>query len=387
MKNFKVFFEDKYLGNTLISPETTISHLKEYGKTITKHYSSHDSVKFYITDIYPQDNTKLYLERISDDTVLKPFWNDFTDPSLVIRFNKDIELGYNKLPPDIRRYLTNLVEPIQALELCKTVTCDWERLLNINYDFVTQGFAPKHFNPEEKFRYLASKVSRNVNTNEEPNVIFVHMNGVPMGKKTFLPELDNGEQWIYDKDDMKFLLEGLRKSVAIEYVNQDNYNTWIKVKPNSKHLLPTEFTEYNVGQDYNRIFRGNDMYDYPQDRVVLLKNITLRSIYYPGTINITYDVIKHTLFEIISMTENYPDIDYSVDNINEMNAELIFNYDIYLKIQTDEYLVYYMMREFSLTRSEAEVFIRANLERLNNPGLSFTDAITKLYGFDFNTLI
>jgi len=297
MKHIKVLLDDRFLGATPIDPVNTISNLKEYGKSVVKHYNMNPND--YITDIYLDAKNKLDLTQISDDLVLGPHLNLFTDPHLHVH---KIGANYTNLPPDMKRYLINYVEPIQALELCKTVQCNWEHLLNINYDFVTQGFAPSG-NHEQKFRYLAQRVSKNINTN--PSIIFIHFNGTPLGKVRFL-NINKDRADIVDDDDedildmvnervltMKSIVNTLSQDPNVEWVQQDDHNTWARII--NPDRLPNEIAGEPAeagGQRYRRILRDNDMYDYPSVRIKNIKTFS-PEIQYPGIVNITPDVIKY----------------------------------------------------------------------------------------------
>ena len=98
MKNIKVLLDDKFLGTTPIDPVNTISNLKEYGKTVVKHYNMNPDD--YVTDIYLDSKNKLDLTQISDDLVLGPHLHLFTDPHLHVHRNiqrtltgiKDVDL-------------------------------------------------------------------------------------------------------------------------------------------------------------------------------------------------------------------------------------------------------------------------------------------------------
>ena len=130
--------------------------------------------------------------------------------------------GFMDLPPDMKRMIIYEVDPLQTLELCKTLKCNWKKLLDINYDFVTQGFAVGNTD-EEKFRYLAERVSKNMGV-EQPEIIFFHQNGIPYGKKRFLVR---SEEWEYEDEELKelekemiYVKAGLESNSSIEWVNK-----------------------------------------------------------------------------------------------------------------------------------------------------------------------
>jgi len=384
MKNFKVFLNDDLIGTTLVSPEATIKQLKDYGISIAKHYKT-EAIERYVTDIFPSPDNKLDLDQISDNTSLKPYWTSFTDPSLVIyplHGNREMEYGYETLPVDIKKYVIDKLEPREALELCKTVKCDWKHLLNLNYDFVTQGFAPKNFNDEEKFRYLSTRISKNVNTSKEPEIIFVHLNGTPLGKRTYFnikddPYLDNEEKLIEieeRKKNMQAILDTLRESKAIDWVNQDNFNMWIKV--NDKDFLPRNVRMYDDDLLMNvYVFNEDngldDFYDYPDERIKYVD----KNIEYPGKVDITFDVIRNTIVKIMKQADNHT---FSIDEINHEYVDLIISFNFNTHDVTHEYIVWAMMNH-GFTRSEAEVIATTNIRTEYK---DFVENLKRLYGFD-----
>lgn len=363
MKQFKVLLDNEYLGQVPISNKVTVANLKDYSRNVIIHNKK--DPKEYVTDIYLEPKNKLDLTKIQDNLVLSPYFHLFTDPYLHIYRPIPVGTNFLDLPSDMKRYLINLVEPVQALELCKTVQCNWEHLLNLNYDFITQGFAPGN-SVEEKFRYLANRVSKNIQTT--PEIIFIHFEGIPLGKQRFYEyndkqDEDDMEDAINDRRMiMKTIITGLSKHPAVEWVRQDDYNAWIKVKDSSK--LPTRFTE-DSKERHRKTLTGFEMYDYP---LVRLENVKLASTAdYPGTVNITPDVIKNM---ILKLTD---DLYINTANIDQAAEDIQLDWNNYDTIP--EYNVYTMMKE-GYNRSEAEVFSRATFK-----SGTFSQNLEKLYNF------
>lgn len=277
----------------------------------------------------------------------------------------------------MKRYLIEQLEPIQALELCKTVTCDYDKLLNINYDFVTQSFAPGNTS-QEKFIYLASRVSKNINN--DPEIIFVHFNGRPMGTKRFyqIDEADKDNEDIrHDREEvMNIITSGLFNTLAVEWYYQDEHNMWIKVnRPND---LPTTFEgplkEFN-GRQQQKILRGNDVYDYPSTRAEVMKIES--GVEYPGVVNITNDVIKSMIYKITQLY--YPKNQLNSVVVNDAAEDYIL--DWYASDITPGYNTYMMMKD-EYTRSEAEAFSNAYYR-----DGTFSDNLMALYGYDVDQVL
>ena len=372
MKTIKVIVDNHLIGIVPIYPNTTIRKVKEYAEFIMREYG-----KF---EMYADPQYKLDLSRIDDDLVLGPYLNSYTDPILKIYSQEQTQkAGYRNLPADVKRYLIDMVEPIQALTLCETVPCNWDHLLNINYDFVTQGVAPGN-TAKEKFEYLANRVSKNTNTNNQPEIIFLHFNGIPLGDKNL--HHVNFEHRDVDEDDMedemreiiedrnKFrdaFINTLSGHPSVEWIRNDDYNVWVKVI--DKNKLPDTFSGPTTDQSHRAIYRDNDMYDYPEKRMKNVKKGSGRN--YPGTANITHDVIRDMLKKVMAYEEDIEDIE---DAVNGYAA------DLYVYDMVPEYTVYMMMGE-ELTRSEAEAFSKAFYMKG-----SFANNLRELYGFDVDTM-
>lgn len=279
---------------------------------------------------------------------------------------------YQDLVPDIKRYIIDLVEPIQVLELCKTVKCNWKHLLNVNYDFVTQGFAAGN-TAKDKFEYLATRVSKNINN--QPDIIFVHFNGIPLGKVRFYQvsdeEDDSDDGYIIEdrKEKMQCVMFNLSNHPAIEWIKQDDYNLWIKVLDPNK--LPHKLICPPTGKSkHTKIFRDVDLYDYPTTRMKVIKMQTGNE--YPGTVQITNEVIKSMIDKLVENDDEKIN-PMSPDNINEEADMMMMDWNISDII--NEYNVYLMMID-DYTRSEAEAFTRAYEKG------KFTDNLKRLYNFD-----
>ena len=251
---------------------------------------------------------------------------------------------YMDLPSEM---LIETVDPSEALVLLKTVKYNnWKKLLDINYDFVTQGFAVGDTN-EEKFKYLAERVSKNID-NENPEIIFTHFNGKPLGEKRFLEfhnfigsiedeDFDYGDSYDDNKLIWKSFIDGIKQSGTTEWVRYDDNNAWIKVIDSYK--LPTSF---KTGT--RRIIRDVDIYDYPETR--RLKIQIESGMDYPGTVNITKEKVLKLPEVLMSIDPEYP--------IDDMLTDWIFDGGY----TTKEYGVYYLMLNLGLDRTDSELVVK-----------------------------
>jgi len=376
MKHFKVLLDDRHLGEVPTAATATVANLKDYGKSVIK-YNKKNSAD-YLTDIYLEPKNKLDLSQIKDELVLGPYFHLFTDPHLHIRHISN-ETNFMDLPSDMKKYLINFVEPNQALELCKTVKCNWEHLLNINYDFVTQGFAPGN-SAEEKFKYLAARVSKNINLKDTPDIIFIHFSGIPLGKQRFSVYSNRDQE---DEDAMRETIEyrretrdviigELSKHPAVEWLRQDDHNVWVKVIRD--YDLPYEFEGKLTGigdVKHRQIWRDIDTYDYPSVRANVVRDFTEQE--YPGNIDINIDVLKSMIRKLAHVPE-YEGDELNSDSINQDAEEYMREESEYDAIP--EYNVYTMMRD-GFTRSEAEAFTRAIFKSGN-----FSQNLEEMYDFD-----
>jgi hypothetical protein len=339
-------------------------------------------IKDYFYKIYPNHNIRMFLNTKTelnvfdtskyDNMTLNSVWSQMETPVILLKtppkplktpikniekpLDKIIEEGnYNNLPNDVKKYLITYLEPIQVLELCKNLSCDWKQLLDINYDFVTQGFTPRNLNPKDKFEYLATRVSknRNLKDGEIPEKIFVHYDGIPLGTKRFY------NQHLDDYDEYK--LDGMRKTIIKTLTSipgvearEDDMNLWIKIKSGTK--LPDRIVFDNKTYYI-------DLYDYPDMRRKYIESVNQENnednnkdgegyIDYPGNVIYTPEIeesMRRKLTDLIEMN-----VDEDVENGREVE-ETLMNLGIYNS--TPEYKVYGLMRE-GFTRSEAEVFVK-----------------------------
>ena len=379
-KNVLVYVDDVPKFKMTLLKNTTIKDIKDYFKklyplhTIRMFINNKTELNVFDTAVYDNNSLDsvwvkiespvLLLNQKIDQKQVKPIIktpaNDIktpTNPPVKTPIkNKTLiknksptknEIGggdYNKLPPDMKKYLSTFVEPLQAIELCRNLNCDWVQLLNINYDFVTQGFAPPEMNPKEKFEYLATRVSKNkgLKEGELPEKIFVHYDGIPLGTESFYNQIldDYNEYALYDRRD--HIIKTLTAIPGVE-ARQDTRNLWITVKPGTN--LPDRIK-------IDRHLLIADLYDYPSKRANTIYEFYGKEIDYPGENNNSPEVINsmtNKLTELIEMN-----VDEDVENGREVEKTLI-NLGIYNSIP--EYRVYGLMRE-GFTRSEAEAFRR-----------------------------
>jgi len=274
--------------------------------------------------------------------------------------------GFMDLPPDMKRMIIDESDPLQVLELCKTVKkCNWKKLLDINYDFVTQGFAIGN-NDKEKFRYLAERVSKNVD--ETPEIIFVHQNGIPYGKKRFLVRSEESE---YEEEDLKelekemiYVKDRLENSSGVEWIKQDDNNMWIKVK--RLNFLPTTF-EIPTESGRVKILRGNEHYDYPETRKEIVKIESGEE--YPDEVLMDFNSIDLLLNKLLDGKKK------TKEELDSSAKEYMLDWILWDVIP--EYITYSMMKN-EYNRTEGEIFSKV----IKMKG-SFRDNLEKLYGYNF----
>jgi DNA polymerase III delta prime subunit len=367
----------KPLVNINVERNSTIEYIKD---TIKTHFEN----KYQVLDFFinSEESLNVFHNEKYNKHDFSSVWKKLKDPFIILIS----KTNFMDLPADMKKYLIERVEPLQALELCKTVKCGWKKLLDINYDFVTQGFAIGK-NDEEKFRYLAERVSKNIDN--EPEIVFVHFNGKPLGKTSFLKFVSRIleeevleevlEEMIPDYEKkMKAIIKTLEESSSVDWLKQDDANMWIKVK--DKENLPDRIVVKKEVGGHAAILRHNDLYDYPENR----KNYNigpqelLENYNYPGTVNINDDVIKNILFKL---TEDEGLFEKSIEDQKyeiEYNAMLMLEDDQTFFDQNKEYNVYSIMKN-GYTRSEAEVFVQAaNLMTFEG---GFLNGLKKIYNF------
>jgi len=274
--------------------------------------------------------------------------------------------GFMDLPPDMKRMIIEESDPLQVLELCKTVKCNWKKLLDINYDFVTQGFAVGNTD-EEKFRYLAERVSKNMGV-EQPEIIFFHQNGIPYGKKRFLKR---SEEWEYEEEDLKelekemvYVKDRLENSSGVEWIKQDDNNMWIKVK--RLNFLPTAF-KILTESGRVKILRGNEHYDYPETRKEIVKIESGEE--YPDEVLMDFDSIDLLLNKLLDGKKK------TKEELDSSAKEYMLDWILWDVIP--EYITYSMMKD-EYNRTEGEIFSKV----IKMKG-SFRDNLEKLYGYNF----
>lgn len=370
----------KPLAKIYLGEKSTIGYIKE---TVNKHFSN----KYQILDFFinPNESLNFFQDNKYDKFDLSSVWERIDNPFIVLIS----KTNFMNLPADMKKYLIEKVEPLQALELCKTVKCDWKKLLNINYDFVTQGFVDFLKTDEEKFRYLAERVSKN--NENEPEIIFVHFNGKALGKKSFFKfeakfleeevKAEILEEMVPEEEEkLKGIIKALEESPAVDWLKQDDENMWIKV--NDREKLPDRILVHR-GQGHNTIMRDNDLYDYPDKRknysYVELENYDCCIIFdYPGTVNINTDVIKNML---IRLSEDDTLFEKSIEDQKyeiEYNAMMMLEDDRSIFDKNKAYNVYDIMKN-GFTRSESEVFIE--VAYLMTKEGEFLKALEQLYNF------
>jgi hypothetical protein len=287
-------------------------------------------------------------------------------------------MSYQNLPPDIKRKIAYTVEPAESLELCKTVKCDWKRLLDLNYDFVTQGFAIGS-NSQEKFEYLAQKVSKNVGV-DNPKIIFVHFNGIPFGKKRFFernydylenesPEFKAEEietEQNYLKLEREAIIRQIQESSAVEWLKEDDYNVWISViNPDD---LPKEFPVKT--SESKTVLRDNTVFDFPLERKEEIETYT-EGILYPNDSKFTDEDITqflNTVIESLEIEDFDPEDLDPEEAFNEYIQEFANEGGLYNT--TDSWNVFQGMLS-GFPRNQAEIF--AKVLKSKNPYKSLND--------------
>ena len=225
------------------------------------------------------------------------------DPSLFINVGMTTFRGcsFNQLPKDMKRYLSYFLEPIHAYEICKDIGCNWKKMLDLNYDFVTQGFAIGDTD-QEKFQYLAERVSKNVEV-EYPEKVFFHVGGIPID------------------DDVDSYKHGSKNIVSWH----DKYNTWCK--------------NYDV---------DTSIFDIPSDRNEMMKKKGLN--WKDETINV--EKMRKNLRG--SLTEDVGDFDDDLLLNNEFIGYVLYEE---FNSMTYNYGIYTLMIDFYLSKGEAKILL------------------------------
>ena len=378
----------------LIEKKTTIYSLKKALENLAPEEDV--EIKMFVNS---KNEFKVFDTNNYDNSNFESTWKHIRNPTVYLTTKKT---NFSNLPKDIKKLIIYEMSPKDALVVCKSkigFECDWQKLLDLNYDFVTQGFVLLD-KPKEKFRYLAERVSKNINVT--PEIIFVHFNGIPLGKKRFLEihdfdflkekyNMENIEDDIEDdieerKNDITAIFKTLSEDKSVEWVKQDDYNMWIKVKNPDK--LPNEIVgeiRESGGRKYRKILRDNDLYDYPESRKIEG---------YPGKVDLYTEVMKKTdiletikkaLIKILKMgyddeEEEGEEINFNLKDFKDEIQEYFNegNFDD----KTREYSAYSIMRD-GFTRTEAELLMKAYSWKVDN----FINNLKKLYGFDVNTMI
>lgn len=379
----------------LIEKKTTIYALK---KALESLVSGEDvAIKMLVNS---KNEIKVFNTNKYDNTNFESTWKHMRNPTIYLTTKKK-GTNFSNLPKDVQKMVIYEMDPKEALVVCTSqigFECDWQKLLDLNYDFVTQGFGP-FTDAKEKFRYLAERVSKNINA--VPEIIFVHFNGIPLGKKRFLEirgledeDSPSKDQIIQDeiderKKDMEAIFKTLSKDKSVEWVKQDDYNMWIKVK--NPDNLPNEIlVEKQEGHLHRKVLRDIDLYDYPETR----KNEMVEGSY-PGKVELYTSVmnktdilktIKRSLTKILQLgygdEEEHEDeeMNFNLEDFKDEMQEYL-NEGMF-DDKTSEYSVYSMMQN-GFTRTEAELFIKA-YSRMTDDLLN---NLKKMYGFDVETMM
>lgn len=353
-KNILIKLNDEPKEYLTVKKTTNIKSIKAF----LKKYN-YDLIYFYIND---DTETKVFDTNRYDMLILESVWNKMKNPVICL----STKTGFMSLPPDMKRMIIEEVEPLQVLELCKTVKCNWKKLLDVNYDFVTQGFAVGKTD-EEKFRYLAERVSKNIGV-EQPEIIFFHENGIPYGKKRFL---ERSEEWEYEEEELEdlrkemiYVKTKLENTSGIEWVKQDDNNMWIKVK--NPNFLPTMF-EIPTESGRQKVLRGNEHYDYPETRKDIVKIENEGE--YPDEVLIDFSSIDLLLGKLLDGKEK------TKEYIDSFAKEYMLDWNLWNVIP--EYITYSMMKD-EYSRTEGEIF--STVIKMEG---SFRDNLEKLYGYNF----
>ena len=334
-----MYFNNQLNTKLPIKADTTIGKLK----LSIKAWLSSQGIDQYSLNIIFNDGSMLNPEfntTTKYDQVLLSNYQDF-GINLYINTLRDIvtkeetQTGYQDLPLDIKRKLIyEDVDPKGAIELCRDISCDWQKLLDEKYDFVTQGFAPQG-TPEQKFKYLANRVSQNINipNNTKPEIIFVMFQGKPLGTNTFFQyERDIATEYMDDRDferdsqTMEAIKQEFKKNPAIEWLRQDEYNMWIKVL-DSTGLPDKILVKDGMNLGYRLILRDLNLYDYPSTRAEAIILETGENKY-PGKVNINLDTLKSVVKKMDSDIEP-SDLDklYQEKKISFKDNKILFDRD------------------------------------------------------------
>ena len=346
-KKILILLNDEPKEYLLVKKNTNIKSIKSF---LEKY--NYDLIQFYINN---NIETKVFDTNKYDNLTLESVWKEMKKPAIYL----STKTGFMNLPPDMKRRLIEEVEPPQVLTLCETVKCDWKKLLDVNYDFITQGFTIGKTD-EEKFRYLAERVSKNVGV-EQPEIIFFHKNGIPLGKK-MQNEIIESEDLEHIGSEIKYMKDELKNNSAIEWVKQDDYNMWVKVKRHD--FLPTEF-KIVIPPDYVTKMSNVDFYDYPETRKEIME--IENDVEYPGKVYIDKKVIKSMINKFFPDEKTKEEMDSAAEEYKE---------EMDLEYVNPEYHVYTIMRDDEFSRSEAEVLAKTIKEKG-----SFTKNLKKLYGY------
>lgn len=232
---------------------------------------------------------------------------------------------YNVLNNDMRRYLSFYLEPIQAYDICKDIRCNWQKLMDSHYDFVTQGFAIGN-TEKEKYKYLADRVSKNVGV-DYPDIMFLHDDGKRLKTGDFIytnifSKIQNGKGKLFN----------------------DKYNCWI-----NSEALDFLFSKYGMILE--------DTYDNHLHRNNMLKG------------KLSYSNQKINKNKIItnisaSLLEGVLDVEYDVDVEKDV---VISEFSKYVKYENYidkmyNYSIYDLMTDFYINKNEAEALFKIILD-------------------------